>query len=228
MGPLKWGRVLLASLLLIAAGLAVLLRQGPVASPATARLSSVFTAFGAWRAVKDIPLDEKIRNELKLDDFLFRRFSDGRTSLVLYIGYYYSQAKVGAAHDPLVCFPGQGWVLSGKETTERLAHSPGGPERLTFVTMKAERDEERELLLYWFQADTHMTANTFMQKLLLLRAKILGQGQHNAFVRISVSAKDATLADAQEALTRFVADFYPVFLDYVRRTANTAGGGQSS
>ena len=93
--------------------------------------------------------------------------------------------------------------------------------------MKAERNENKELLLYWFQADAQATASTLMQKLHLLRAKILGQGQHNAFVRVSINVRDANMTDGQEALNRFVSDFYPVFLAYVQRVGSTVSGDQS-
>lgn len=227
MGSLRWGRVLVSTVLLVLAGLAVLFRQEAAPRPVAVSLSSALTSFGDWQTIGDIPLDEGVRSELKLDDYLFRRFSDGRATLVLYVGYYYSKAKVGAAHDPLVCFPGQGWVLSDKKTITSQAQLPEGVGTPAFTAMKAERNEDKELLLYWFQADAQATASTLMQKLHLLRAKILGQGQHNAFVRVSINVRDANMTDGQEALNKFVSDFYPVFLGYVQRMGSTAGGDQS-
>mgnify|MGYP003619774302 CR=1 FL=1 len=226
MGSLRWGRVLVSTVLLVLAGLAVLFRQESAPRPVAVSLSSALTSFGVWQTIGDIPLDERVRSELKLDDYLFRRFSDGQATLVLYVGYYYSKAKVGAAHDPLVCFPGQGWVLSDKKTITSQAQFEG-VDTPAFTTMKAERNENKELLLYWFQADAQATASTLMQKLHLLRAKILGQGQHNAFVRVSINVRDANMTDGQEALNRFVSDFYPVFLAYVQRVGSTVSGDQS-
>lgn len=228
MGSLRWGRVLVSTVLLVLAGLAVLFRQEAAPRPVAVSLSSALTSFGDWQTIGDIPLEEGVRSELKLDDYLFRRFSDGQATLVLYVGYYYSKAKVGAAHDPLVCFPGQGWVLSHRRKIEQPVSLVDGSATLSFATMKAERDENKELLLYWFQADTHTTASTLMQKLHLLRAKILGQGQHNAFVRVSISLRDTTMADGQEALDRFVSAFYPVFHAYVQRAASHSEEGRSS
>lgn len=228
MGPLRWRRVLFAAVLLALAGLAVLFRHNTAPPPVAVRLSSALTSFGDWQMIEDIPLDERVRSELKLDDYLFRRFSNGRATLVLYIGYYYSNAKVGAAHDPLVCFPGQGWVLSDKRTIATQVQLPEGVDTLAFATMKAERNEDKEMLLYWFQADTQATASTLMQKLHLLQTKIFGHGQHNAFVRISINVRDTNLIDGQEALSKFVSDFYPVFLAYVRSTGSLVASDPSS
>lgn len=228
MGPLRWRRVLLAAVLLALAGLAVLFRHNTAPPPVAVRLSSALTSFGDWQMIEDIPLDERVRSELKLDDYLFRRFSNGRATLVLYIGYYYSNAKVGAAHDPLVCFPGQGWVLSDKKAIATQVQLPEGVDTLAFATMKAERNEDKEMLLYWFQADTQATDSTLMQKLHLLRKTILGKGQHNAFVRVSINLRNTTMNDGQETLKIFISDFYPVFLDYVRSTASNVTKDQSS
>ena len=228
MGSLKWGRVLIATVLLVLTGLAVLFRQDSVSHPMDVRLSSALTSFGDWQAIEDIQLDKRIRKELRLDDYLFRRFFDGQATLELYVGYYYSQTKVGAAHDPLVCFPGQGWILSNKKTIASKVLLPGGVDTATFATLQAERNGDKVLLLYWFQADMQATASTLMQKIHLLRAKILGQGQHNAFVRVSINVRDTTVAGGQEALNRFVSDFYPVFLAYLRQTTSHAGEGRSS
>ena len=227
MGSLRWGRVLVSTVLLVLAGLAVLPRQEAAPRPVDVSLSSALTHFGDWQTIEDIPLDERIRSDLKLDDYLFRRFSDGRATLVLYVGYYYSKAKVGAAHDPLVCFPGQGWILSDKKNITSQAQLPEGVETPTFATMKAERNEDKELLLYWFQANTQATASTLMQKIYLLRANILGKGQQNAFVRVSINVRDANMTDGQEALNKFVSDFYPVFLTYVQRMGSIVRGDQS-
>jgi len=223
MGALKWSRVLVALSLLVLTGFVLSFRQDSAPPPVTIRLSSGLTAFGDWQMVEDIPLDTSIQRVLNLDDYLFRRFSNGRVTLVLYIGYYYSASKVGAAHDPLVCFPGQGWVLSNNKTIKLQALLDEKPATLALASMTAKRNEDKELLLYWFQADTQTTTSTLMQKLHLLQAKILGQGQHNAFVRISINIRDTTMADGQEALNRFVSDFYPIFLAYVQRAESRAG-----
>ena len=58
------------------------------------------------------PLGPKIVKALELDDYANQSYSDGKDTISLYIGYYFTAKKVGAAHDPLVCFPGQGWVVS--------------------------------------------------------------------------------------------------------------------
>jgi len=174
--------------------------------------------------INDIPLDYKIRNELKLDDYLFRRFSDGKSTITLYVGYYYTAAKVGASHDPLVCFPGQGWVLRENNSIIGTMQIQGEERQLSYATMVAERNENKELLFYWFQADTKMASSTLMQKMHLVQSKIFGFGQHNAFVRLSLDLEGRTMEDGRQTMRRFIADFYPTFLQYILRSSGQGEG----
>ncbi|NLX19943.1 MAG: EpsI family protein [Desulfobulbus sp.] len=222
MGSLSWVRVSVVVIVLVAAGLAVQAFRQTVSHHPTAALSSVFTAFGNWKTAGDIPLDDGVRESLHLDDYLFRRFSNGRTTVELYIGYYHSVAKVGAAHDPLVCFPGQGWVLRNKQAVARTMRNPHGDMTLKYTTMLAERDDEQDLLLYWFQAGRRMAANTFMQKVYAAQSRFTGQGEANAFVRISIPLRGLSVAEGKEVLSRFVADFYPVFLSFAVQSSGGA------
>ncbi len=224
MGSLSWWRVCIAAVLLLATGLAVNLKQDVTLHAASEPLSTALAGFGEWRMVGDIYLDSKIRKELKLDDFLYRRFSDGKSSVSLYVGYYHTVTKVGAAHDPLVCFPGQGWVLREKDSITGIMQIHGVERLLSYSTMVAERNDNKELLFYWFQADTKMASNTLMQKLHLVQSKIFGYGQNNAFVRLSLELKDQTTEDGRQTMHRFISDFYPVFLQYMSRSSGQREG----
>ena len=218
MGSLSWVRVCIAVMLLLVTGFAVNLRHDSTPRSAGEPLFSVLTGFGEWRMTGDIPLDSKIQEELKLDDYLYRRFSDGKQTVILYVGYYHAATKVGAAHDPLVCFPGQGWMLRENESVSDSMTIQGEKIPLSYATMVAEQNDNKELLFYWFQADTRMASSTLMQKLLLVQSKILGHGQHNAFVRLSLDLKTQSIGEGRQAMQRFISDFYPAFLDYVSRS----------
>jgi EpsI family protein len=178
-------------------------------------LTEKLTHLGPWQNAGDITLAQSVIGELKLDDFIFRNFSNGRETLSLYIGYYNSSKKVGAAHDPLVCFPGQGWVLHDIRQ-DTLPVMLGGQEvQLHYSTMLAERDSQRQMLVYWFQADDQATSGVLAQKISLLRSKILGGSGANAFVRISIAMEDRSRDECLTILTSFIRDFYPAFTKYI-------------
>ncbi|SHI15736.1 exosortase C-terminal domain/associated protein EpsI [Desulfofustis glycolicus] len=175
-------------------------------------LSGVLSQMRQWRPVETNSLSPVIIKELKLDDYVFQTYSKNDETITIYIGYYLTGKKIGAAHDPQVCYPGQGWQLYDKQTREINLAELGIIEYSTIV---AELDGKKEKIFYWFQVDDISAPSTFKQKLLLLQKKILGQGQMNAFVRISTSINDKSEESAQSLLIDFINEFYPILFLYM-------------
>jgi len=204
---------LLIVFLLCAVGVVVNLESGYHKQTKQNRLSSL-TNVPNWKFVESIPMDPKIVTALELDDYLYQRYSDGKILVTIYVGYYHSSKKVGAAHDPMVCFPGQGWKINN--TTKGLAKmSHRGISDFPYATISADLGEQSEYLLYWFQAFDQPAATTLMQKLLLLKNNFLGKGQDNAFVRLSMPCPGKGTAKCEQTLLKFVDDFYPVLKGYI-------------
>lgn len=157
-------------------------------------------------------LSPKVIEELKLDDYVFQTFTKNGVSLSLYVGYYFSGKKVGAAHDPQVCYPGQGWILSNKEKGHFKLRS--GRE-IDYSSIVADLEGRKELIFYWFQVDDKTASNTFFQKMILFQKKMLRHDEGNAFVRISTPLNQESQQSAERYLFEFIDDFYPLFLRYV-------------
>ena len=208
--------VILSALLLVAAVL--------VNSPAAKRtlqakepLQQCFAGIDGGDVTNDFPMDSSIVKSLKLDDYLFKSYVRGTGAVMLYIGYYRTAKKVGAAHDPLVCFTGQGWQLKNRESGQyTLARDSN--LKISYSTMVAERKGERELIVYWFQANDKAVANTQSQKFAMVLDKFAGKNEDNAFVRISASIDDESPAVVRKRLFDFIEDFYPGFYRYVTKT----------
>jgi EpsI family protein len=175
-------------------------------------LDSSFQSFGDWTILHDNKLSPIVVDELQLDDFLFRTYQSGPHAVSLYIGYYSVGKKVGAAHDPQVCYPGQGWKLSDKRKHQIVIQQGHG---LKYSSIVADLEGERDLIYYWFQIDTDSAAGTLMQKLFLFRNKLMGRGEANAFVRISTTIKSDEGSEESEVLRDFVNDFYPQFENFM-------------
>ena len=180
-------------------------------------LRQVFAKIGEWRVAGNFPVEARIVEELKLDDYLFQSYRREQALANLYIGYYRTAKKVGAAHDPLVCFQGQGWQISNQDTAEYiLPHAPG--LRISYSSMIAKRQDDRELIVYWFQANGKANANTLSQKIAMVLDKLSGRDEDNAFVRISAPIGNETPEAIRKKLFDFIDDFYPKFYRYVTRT----------
>jgi EpsI family protein len=176
-------------------------------------LQQILLSIDGWHNGGLMPLDATIREELKLDDYANNYFTNGGSRISLYIGYYLTSKNVGAAHSPLVCFPGQGWLLSNFE--KRTARAGANP--INLMTIVASTPQKKELLVYWFQAFERTSPSTFWQKIYVLLSKYKDSREDNAFVRVTVPMDKISEKEAYEVGVRFIEAFYPVFLDYVRQ-----------
>jgi EpsI family protein len=211
-------RLIVLSGLLIATALLVGDYTEPVvAFPAKMPLQQEFSRFGQWRGYREFPIDQKTVQALDLDDFLFRSYRRNQKNVDLYIGYYRRAKKVGAAHDPLVCFQGQGWKIDGRDSgSYSLAARP--ELTISYSFLLVERQNRREVIVYWFQANEKAAASTGSQKMAMVLRKISGKTEDNAFVRLSASVGAGSPDAARNRIFEFVEDFYPEFLRYITRS----------
>jgi EpsI family protein len=211
-------RLAILSALLVTAALLVNGRFGRSAEETTKEpLRQVLDRVGEWHLVHDYPMDDRIVEVLKLDDYLFRSYGRDDKLVNLYVGYYRTAKKVGAAHDPLVCFQGQGWEISNRESGEYSLRRNANL-KISYSSMIAERQGERELIVYWFQANSKATASTQSQKIALVMDKFSGKSEDNAFVRISAPIDTESPGTVRKRLLDFIEDFYPEFYRYITHT----------
>ena len=207
--------MLLILLLLTAAGVDHALRSRPISvSKNRPMLEQTFHDVQTWTGIASLPIDEGIINELKLDDYLFRTYSYNTIPITLYIGYYQTAAKVGAAHDPLVCFQGQGWKITNRGKGQyRIAKAQ--ELIIDYATIETERENDRELIVYWFQTADGTSSNTLSQKFKIIWQRLTGGNEINAFVRINAPIVEASKTDTRQMIFSFIDQFYPQFQNYI-------------
>lgn len=215
MRTVKTRRLILLSALLVVAALLVNAGSEPdLASPAKKPLQQAFAGFGPWHSAGTFAMDAKVVEALHLDDYLYQSYRGDQGAVNLYIGYYHSAKKVGAAHDPLVCFQGQGWKIGERESgSYALTRHP--ELKVSYSSMVAERQDEREVIVYWFQANAKAAATTQSQKLAMVLDRMAGRGEDNAFVRLSAPVGSGTPEATRRRIFQFIEEFYPQFLSYV-------------
>ena len=177
-------------------------------------LSHAIINLDKWLEIKDIRLDDSVIKALKLDDYLYRIYKRENDTVSLYIGYYRSEDKIGEAHDPLVCFPGQGWVI----TDQRIGSIDldGQKHRtIRFSSFIAQMGDENEFVIYWFQSYDKSSPDTFTQKINSILHRFRDKAGDNAFIRISIPMKGKTVTDCLRVGHEFMNSFYPRFLDFV-------------
>jgi len=207
---------LLSVLLLLVAGI-VNLNASKLQQTDKEPLNAVLSTLADWKASPNISMGATIEEALHLDDYLFRNYQRQNDNVTLYIGYYRSAAKVGAAHDPLVCFTGQGWRIVERGKGK---HQLPGTENLTinYATMIAEQQSEKEYLVYWFQTNDSTASGTFEQKTQMLWQRLKNvPREENAFVRVSTRMNSNSPEEAKKRIMDFINTFYPEFYRYVSK-----------
>lgn len=179
-------------------------------------LAHSITIGNPWRAERPYHLENNIISALALDDYLYlpyRNLNDSST-VGLYVGFYHSAVKIGAAHDPLVCFQGQGWVVGQRKTGTLSLQGESGLQ-INYSSLIADNGLQKELVVYWFQSLDRTANSTASQKSYMFVNKLLGRGGANAFVRFTTSLNDVTEKAGFQHVEELIRMFYPQFLHYI-------------
>jgi EpsI family protein len=119
-------------------------------------------------------------------DYLYRVYapSGGSEDFVsLYVGWYESQTQGNTIHSPKNCLPGSGWEPLAA-TVAAIPLATG--ESVDVNRYILQREDERALVLYWYQGRGRVAHNEYMVKWDLLRDAALRQRSDEALVRIVV------------------------------------------
>ena len=212
MGQIARSKLVVLIACFCAASLLIYSRGSSHVSKKPVRLKDALSEIPGWKLVDMLPLDSAILEGLKVDEYINAAYSNGKSTVSLYIGYYYTTKKVGAPHHPLVCFPGQGWVV----TKRRKGSIPVGAANLNFSQMIVKRGDSKQLVVYWFQSYDQADAGTFSQKMSSFYNKFFRHGEDNAFVRITADLDKMSEKDSEGLAKSFIKAFYPAFLRYVK------------
>ena len=181
-------RAFVASLMMIAAGVAAAARPGVDDRPGTTPLT-----IGAWTGVDQPRLDAETERVLAADSYVNREYSArGHAAVGLYVAYYAQQRPGASIHSPLHCLPGTGWEPSDVRslTLERPDGTLGSVRR-----MIVRKHLDQALVLYWYAIHGRMLANEFASKAWLIHDGLALGRSDASLVRIVVpitgSAEDA-------------------------------------
>lgn len=160
----------------------------------------------------DIVLENDVTHMLKLDDYVFTNYTHGKNSATLYIGHYYSLAKLTAAHSPLACYPSQGWIIESPVNHQLVI----GNDTLNFSELIATLGDKKELILFWYQAMNKSSQHIFPIKITTLINKLQNNNEQHGFVRVSVPISGMDQEQARATGLTFIKAFWPHYLDYIK------------
>jgi len=215
LGQISRKKIVVLIICLLLTGIICNLLETSTTAKKEISLKNALTDITGWHYNGFSSLDTKIVEALYLDDYVNQSYTKNGQTVFLYIGYYLSKKKVGAAHDPMVCFSGQGWLLKDTKI-KKLVLNAKTDEKILYSSMLAERSGAKKLVVYWFQSYDTTNPGTFSQKITLLWNRLFGKGEDNAFVRITMQIDEKSALEYENTINEFIKTFYPVFLEYVK------------
>lgn len=143
-------------------------------------LEEIPTTLGPWHAIASQQLTASVQEKLKATSYLSRSYTDGNTTLNLFIAYYRVQKAGESMHSPKHCLPGAGWDISRHEDVNLSA----GNQTVTVNQYDIQNGPAHELTLYWYQSRDRIIANEYRSKMMLAYDSIVKGRTAGSIVRI--------------------------------------------
>lgn len=206
-------RVTVSVLLLLGAIVMIHLRSEGEAVPSRKPLSGFPASVGVWQGQDETILDPDTVNMLKMSDYLMRRYVDhDGLNVWLYIGYWQSQRRGADIHSPKNCLPGGGWepIEASRLSIPIAGHSVP----LSVNRYLVQKDNQMQLIIYWFQSRGTVVAGELDAKIEMVRGAILRNRTDGALVRLSSPVKGG-LDQTTARLIQYVQALYPILPEYL-------------
>jgi len=138
---------------------------------------------GGWVMTGQARFDRRVLEVLLPTDYLSRTYQDSRGDVVsLYVGYHDGGPDSGPIHSPKQCLPGSGWNRVNAEVQQLDVNGT----IVSYVSSLYQKDNEKQLFLYWFQVGDRYLTNEYALKFSMAKNSMLHNRRESSFIRISV------------------------------------------
>jgi EpsI family protein len=182
--------------------------------PLSEPLSQLPRAIAGWTG-SDMPIDQETLDVLGAGDFLSRVYtrSGGTQPVGVFIGYFPTQRTGVTIHSPKHCLPGAGWAFESSQYVD-LKDADGKAHRVGEYVIG--NGENRQFVIYWYQAHGRSVANEYLAKIYLVADAIRTNRTDGALVRVIVPidrGQDGSAAKARaEEFAAQLAPMLPRFI----------------
>ena len=163
-------------------------------------------SMGRWTSVRDLPLNARELELLKLSDYVSRVYASepaGEGPVLLYVGYYRSQRSGSTYHSPLNCLPGAGWQIA----ESGYVSVPG--RGIEVKRLVIEKELRRDVVLYGYVDRGRVITSEYAAKAYLIWDGLKWNRTDGALVRISAPVT-STPEEATARALGFLADLWPL------------------
>jgi EpsI family protein len=173
--------------------------------PSPPPLEQFATVIGPWQMVRSMPVDAYTQSFLRADDTLMRDYA-GPGNVGLFVAFFKSQRGGVTPHSPKVCLPGNGWTPESSRIISVAV--PGETAPISVNRFVVTHDEDRSLVLYWYQNPRRATANEYLSKIYLIFDALRYHRSDEALIRVIVQMRGVADPGAEEHAIRFIQDLY--------------------
>jgi EpsI family protein len=197
-------RALIASAMIVAAGIYASGASAPERVPAREDLATTPVTLAQWEG-RDVALEDDVIAQLGVDDYINRRYvASDAPPVALYVGYYASQRQGDTIHSPQNCLPGAGWQpVTADRTTLEVSGRPIPVNR--FIIQKGL---DRQAVFYWYQGRSRVVASEYANKAWLMLDAARLRRTDGGLVRV-ITPVPSTPDAAFAALTTFSTALFP-------------------
>jgi EpsI family protein len=203
-----------AVVILLAGTAALLFARGNSDSIPVSTPLSLFPVTIAGRSGSDVAIDQETLEVLGAGDFLSRLYTRrGQSPVGLFIGYFPTQRTGVTIHSPKNCLPGAGWVFDWSRYTD-LTDANGKVHRVGEYIIS--NGEERQYVIYWYQAHGRSVANEYMAKIYMVTDAMRLNRTDGALVRVitPIAPGEETTA-AKDRAEGFTAQLAPLLSPFI-------------
>jgi EpsI family protein len=182
--------------------------------PLSEPLSQLPRAIAGWTG-SDMPIDQETLDVLGAGDFLSRVYtrSGGAQPVGVFIGYFPTQRTGVTIHSPKHCLPGAGWAFESSQYVD-LKDADGNAHRVGEYIIG--NGENRQFVIYWYQAHGRSVANEYLAKIYLVADAIRTNRTDGALVRVIVPIDRGPDASAAKARAEeFAAQLAPMLPRFI-------------
>ena len=201
-------------LLLTGTALLIHLRGGTEVRAASEPLSRFPNEVGAWKG-SDQQIDAETLEVLGAGDFLSRiyRHDDIAEPISLFVAYFPTQRTGTTIHSPKNCLPGNGWRFESSSTV-KLRGADAMPHQLGEYLIA--NGEDRQFVIYWYQAHGRSVANEYMAKIYLVSDAIRMNRTDGALVRVITPVQsNGEVSVAKIRAEEFVRQLFPALPRFI-------------
>lgn len=208
-------RLVLASALLAATGIYLQARgRNETPLPSHKDVTNFPAVVGDWQGGESIPFDADTLKVLGPGRFLERMYDrPGTPAVDLLLEYFPSQRTGDTMHSPKHCLPGAGWEPT-ESSVLRLTEPGRTPATINYYVIA--KGEEKEIVLYWYEAHDRIVASEYWAKFYLIWDAMRTNRTDGSMIRvITPVAPGETVNNARDRAEGFAEEVLPMLGSYI-------------